>query len=208
MRSGPSAPAPNSRWLRADHPARSASNRSAGMRSVLELLRISMRSSSRFCTSSLIGRLAVHLDLRVEVRARRRSSAGCRSSRPRRRRPCRCVWPGALMNSGTGAISAAVLAAEPPALARACGNATPWSAATTISDLSQIPSSFSLLPQRCSSRSAKPRLQDVALEQHVELALVLVGLVREARDRVVGLAPVAVARRAGTARARAAAGCA
>ena len=95
---------------------------------------MSIRSSVRFCTSSekadlpsiltfgsspstsnTVGRMSI-----VETQAS--------SVLPR-------FWPGALISNGTGAISAAV--SRPSRLrSRRRGKATPWSAATTISDLS------------------------------------------------------------------------
>ena len=69
-------------------------------------------------------------------------------------------------------------------------NATPWSAATTISDLSHMPSSLRWRQSSLQLEVGEAGLEEVALEQHVQLALVLVRLVRQAGDRVVRLAPV------------------
>ena len=58
------------------------------------------------------------------------------------------------MNSGIGAISAAVSRRRRLRSTRPFGNATPWSAATTISESSHMPSSFSFFHSFCSWRSA------------------------------------------------------
>ena len=122
--------------------------------------------------------------------ARRRSSAGCRSSTPRRRRSCPAVWPGALISSGIGAISAAFCARQPAPLARLRER---HAVVGRHHDQRLVPHALLLevLPEVLQLVVGEAGLEEVALEQHVELRLPLERLVREARDGVVGLAAVA-----------------
>ena len=113
-----------------------------------------MRSSSRFCTSSLNADLPSIFTrgsrFRMSKIVGRMSIVSTQASSV-----SPFFWPGALMNSGIGAISAAFSRVS-RRRSRACGNATPWSAATTISESSQRPSSLRCFHRCWSSRSANP----------------------------------------------------
>jgi hypothetical protein len=124
------------------------------MRSSSKLFRIRKRSSSRLRTSSLNADFPSIFTrgsrFRTSKIVGRMSIVSTQASFTLAR-----VCPGALMSSGIGAISAAVSRPR-RRRSRACGNATPWSAATTISASSQRPSLRSLCQVRWSIRSAKP----------------------------------------------------
>ena len=96
------------------------------------------------------------------------------------------------MKSGTGAISAAFSRAEAPPLARMRER---HPVVGRHDDQRVVPEPFVLqvLPEVLELEVGEAGLQEVALEQDVELPRVLVGLVREAGDRVVRRLAVALA---------------
>ena len=167
---------------------RSRLNWSAGIRSVWKVLRISKRSVSRFFTSALYADLPSIFTrgsrFRMSKIVGRMSIVSTQASLT-----LAFFWPGRLDDQRHGRDLARGLAAQAPALARLRER---HAVVRGDDDQRLVPEPLLLqpLPELLELVVGEAGLEEVPLEQHVELALVLVGLGGEPRDRVVRLAAI------------------